>query len=175
MPLTVNFNSSTASTDHDKTNLFNLYFSTIHLVYLILMSYLTLLGPLMLLTLVLLMHTKLLYHRTLINPLALIILGQECCITVLKHFVNLFTTYHLYHYAMQLYLHAGKFIRWFLYLKPVILTLSQITIQFPSYLIHQRHLTFKSRIATSYKMFDNSILLTNSDKVLGLVLSTDVS
>ena len=70
----------------------------------------------MLLTLVLLMHTKLLYHWTLTNPLVLIILGEEYCIAVLKHFVNLFITYSLYHYAMQLYLHAEKFTRWFLHI-----------------------------------------------------------
>ena len=119
---------ATASTDHDKANLFNLYFftqsSTIHLVYLILMNYLILLDPFKLLSLVLLMYTKLLYHWTLTIPLVLIILGQEYCIAVVKHFMNFFITYSLYHYAMQLYLHAGKFTRWFLYLKLVIPTLS---------------------------------------------------
>ena len=104
--------------------------STIHLVYLILMNYL------ILLSLVFLTYTKLLYHWTLTNPLVLIILGQEYCIAVLKHFAYLFIAYSLYRYTMQLYLHAGKFTRWFLYLKLVTPPLSQITSQFLSYLIY---------------------------------------
>ena len=95
MPSSVNFNSSTASTDHDKANLFNLYFHSVFHNPSCLPNIDELpdiAGSLQAIVISVLKYTKLLYHWTLTNPLVSIILGQEYCIVVLKHFAYLFIT-----------------------------------------------------------------------------------